>query len=160
MTTAPGWVIFYNVVQNDLNDTKSTLMNIRKSACILLTLLLGLGLFTSGAVAKSGCNDRVCTQMLMGGSHHSGKSMARSLISDCCAGPHKVPCEFEPGRKKASHPMSISSGRVENSHFASAADKVSSALTQDRLPFGYMRLALPSYGHATPIYLQNQTLIV
>jgi len=92
-----GYILHCGIKKIDLNNRN--LMIIRKALCISLTLLLSLGLFTTGAVAQSGCKDQACKQMLMGSSHHPGKSMSKSLLSDCCAGPHTVPCEFEPSRK-------------------------------------------------------------
>ena len=153
-----GYILHCGIKKIDLNNRN--LMIIRKALCISLTLLLSLGLFTTGAVAQSGCKDQACKQMLMGSSHHPGKSMSKSLLSDCCAGPHTVPCEFEPSRKTTAQHVGISSGRVENNYSAGVPFKVSGDLIHDRLPHGLTPSVLWFCSRATPIYLQNQTLIV
>jgi hypothetical protein len=135
-------------------------MTIRKSVCVLLTLLLVLGLFSTGVAAKTGCKDQACKQMFMDGSQPSGKHMANSLLADCCANPHTVPCEFERSRKIIAQHLCISSGRLENNYFAGVLAKARGDLIRDRLPTDFYPSELYLLSQSTPIYLRNQTLIV
>ena len=148
------------MVLSGIKLNKFDYMTIRKLFCILLTMFFGLGLFTTGAVAKSGCKDQSCKQMLRSASHHLGKAMPESLLSDCCAGPHTLPCEFERSRKKTVLHLYLFSGHVERNNFAGTLVKVKGDFTEDRLPMESGRSVLFSFFQSAPIYLQNQTLIV
>ncbi len=134
-------------------------MSIRKSICIILTLLLVIGFFATSAGAKPNCKDKKCMQSVMGGGHHPGKAMPLALAAECCSDPHNVPCDFQPSRSITLPNLCISSGRTENHNFSSALVKTIDSFTNDHLSRDYKQLIVVELFQSAPIYLQNQSFI-
>ena len=133
---------------------------ISKAICLALTLVLGMSLFTAGAIADSRCGKKCCTQSSPMDMHHSNGKLKPSSAGFCNGDP-MVPCDLETGQSSELTEFILCSVCGNQPNTVGLARTNSDSLT-DRHDFrgdGHYQFVREN-SRAAPIYLQNSSILI
>ncbi len=133
----------------------------RKIICVILALIFGLSLFTTGAFARLICDKGQCKHHTMKGSQLTARANTTLEGAGCCAGSQRDPCDLKKGQALELHDCTLSLARAENGDPSDVIAIKSDSVPEDLslMAFGPHPLSVIT-ARSAPIYIKNSSLIL
>ena len=133
---------------------------ISKATCVALTLVLGVSLFATGAIAESRCGKKCCNQSSPMNMHHS-KGKLKPSSTGFCSGNPMVPCDLEAGQSSELPEFILSSTGDGQPNTVGSTGIATGSITdkQDFRGNNHYQF-VPENSRSAPIYLQNSSILI
>ncbi len=131
----------------------------RKTFQIVIVVLFSLSLFSTGAVANSGCEKACCMTVVKYDHGQVAGTNTASMSHGCCSKTNDIPCELEKGKDYKIIDANILNTRLEDDH-------TFIVIITNHYPYNNyssnhfsQELFTEASARSAPIYLQNLSLI-